>query len=139
MVTDSGCTADELFIGNQFPRYLKGFQMRFSNKSFRLNSVISFHYTNAIVDAGKVTPLVHAKPVSRNEAAGTFTAAVFDDEGQEQVIDDRTGKPKFRQYRIENCAFTADDLLAMGYCPNCKRPLTDGCEYSTSSDDCAFA
>lgn len=113
--------------------------MMFSNKSFRLNSVISFHYTNAVVTAGKVTPLVYAKPVSRNEERGTFTAAVFDDEGQGQVIDDRTGKPKFRQYRIENCAFTADDLLAMGYCPNCKHPLSDGCEYSESSDDCASA
>jgi hypothetical protein len=27
----------------------------------------------------------------------------------------------------------------MGYCPNCNRPLTDGCEYSESSNDCAFA
>ena len=110
--------------------------MLFSSKSFRLNDVISFHYTNAVVTPGKVTPLVWAKPVSRNEERGTFTAAVFDDEGQEQVIDDRTGKPKFRQYRIENCAFTATDLLAMGYCPQCKKPLADGCEYSETTDDC---
>lgn len=112
---------------------------KFTSKSFVLEQVISFHYTNAVVTPGKVTPLVWGKPVSRNVERGTFTAAVYDDKGEKQVIDPETGKKKFRQYRIENCAFTAEDLLAMGICPNCNRPLTDGCEYSESSNDCAFA
>lgn len=143
MVTDSGCTADELFIGNQFSRYLKGFHMMFSSKSFVLGQTISFHYTNAVVNAGKVTPLVWAKPMSRNVERGTFNAAIYDEKGEHPVIDEKTGKEKFRQFRIANCAFTADDLLAMGYCPKCKRPLIDpdnelsaGCEYSTSTDSC---
>ena len=106
-----------------------------SPASFRLNTLIHIHYTDK---RGK-TSQRYVKRVSDliDIEADWVNVQCFDADGN-PLTEDRKGKQVevHRRLNLSNVSFTREDCLAMGYCPQCKQPLTDGCEYSETTDDC---
>jgi len=105
--------------------------------SFRLNQLIYIHYTDK---RGKTTQR-YVRRVEKeliDVDADWVNVQCCDEKGKPltELKKDGTEKEMHRRLNLTSCDFTAQDCLAMGYCPKCKMPLADGCEYSPSSDDC---
>ena len=117
--------------------HMSSLKLTVSPVSFRLNTLIHIHYTDK---RGK-TSQRYVKRVEKHliDIDGDWVnvqCCYEDGKPMTEVRKDGTEKEMHRRLNLSNVSFTREDCLAMGYCPQCKMPLSDGCEYSETTDDC---